>query len=262
MKKEENVKILPLFMRIYFTLILILTISNCVVMSVKKRESLNVEHVNTIPYQMSSLIVSPRPIVVTLTTDDYVIGTSYVGLKKVISSPFPSLTFDINDTSCDEEGMNLYIQDRDEDPEAPKEGWCGETCIQMALQYYGKNISQREINEAGHSVNPDLRGNDIPIALDNLGVNYNLWDEDNPDLEAFIAWLKSQLEEGYPVLVGVKIYPDKHPYWSADHFVLVVGCNSEGILINSNNAGKGQIWLSYRDLETISNYGSVKSIST
>jgi len=148
---------------------------------------------------------------------------------------------------CTGKEVDLKIPDRDEDENAPDEGWCGETSIQMALGYFGKNISQSEIHLACKPTHPDLWEEDISPALDALGVNYVTWDMNNKDLNAFMTWIGEQLQAGYPLLLGVKIYPDESG-WDNDHFVLVVGCDIEGLIINTNNAGEGQVYTTYEEL--------------
>jgi hypothetical protein len=41
--------------------------------------------------------------------------------------------------------VNLGIPDRQWDPKRtdPSVGWCAETCIQMAIGYYGQEVSQK-----------------------------------------------------------------------------------------------------------------------
>lgn len=151
---------------------------------------------------------------------------------------------------CADKSIHLDIPDRDEDENAPEEGWCGETSIQMALEYYGKKVSQQAINLAGKPQHPDLWEDDINVALDALSVKYEGWDEHRWDVDGFLHWIAGQLQAGYPVLLGVKIYPDEHPNWEVDHFVLVVGCDEEGIIINTNNAGEGQVHVTYDELTT------------
>lgn len=149
---------------------------------------------------------------------------------------------------CSGKPVLLDIPDRDEDDEAPEEGWCGETSIQMALAYYGKQVSQHAINLAGKPQHPDLWEDDINTALNSLGVKYTAWNSSDADVDAFLSWIGENLQAGYPVILGVKIYPDEHPDWEIDHFVLVVGCDERGIVINTNNAGEGQIHVSYSEL--------------
>ncbi len=149
---------------------------------------------------------------------------------------------------CTARNVHLDIPDRDEDENAPEEGWCGETSIQMALGYYGKQVSQQAINLAGKPKQPDLWEDDINVALDALGVKYAAWDENDWDVDGFLTWITTQLEAGYPVLLGVKIYPDENPDWEVDHFVLVVGCDKDSLIINTNNAGEGQVHATYDEL--------------
>ena len=127
----------------------------------------------------------------------------------------------------------LPIPARDQAPEAPPEGWCGETAIQEGLLYRGVSISQRVINQAGKPVHPDLYSTEIPIALTKLGVRYTVYSPARGGFDAFSQWVRGALEEGDPVLAGVKILPTEHPNWGLDHFVLVVGYGPKGLLVNT-----------------------------
>ena len=49
----------------------------------------------------------------------------------------------------------------------------------------------------------------------------------------FARWAREAIDEGDPVLAGVKIVPTAHPEWGLDHFVLVVGHGSRGLLVNT-----------------------------
>jgi len=144
--------------------------------------------------------------------------------------------------SCDEEGCLLDIADRGWDPLRPNKsvGWCGEASIQMAALYYGAYFPQGIINQAGEPAHPDLYGEDIPQALDALGLftstYVNRVGESN--LPAFLEWIKEELRNGHPVFVGVKIYPDEHSTWAYDHFVLVVGYTADGLIYNTNIEGQ------------------------
>ena len=125
----------------------------------------------------------------------------------------------------------LEIADTGQEPRRPESGWCGEAAIQMALAYYGGYASQQAINRAGKPQHPDLYEEDIPRALTNVGLESSAWNGDG--LEAFSKWIRSQLAAGHPVLLGVKIYPDTHPEWAVDHFVLAVGCTSDALTYNT-----------------------------
>jgi hypothetical protein len=146
--------------------------------------------------------------------------------------------------------VELGIPDRRWDPERPDKsvGWCGEACIQMAMGYYGKEISQQAINRAGRPDHPDLYAYDLDDAMDALGISYLEWKWGNRDLESFIVWIKKQLAAGFPVICGVKIYPDKQPNWYLDHFVLVVGFNEYGMIINTQPDLDGQMLIPYSQL--------------
>lgn len=136
-------------------------------------------------------------------------------------------------------GVDLRIPDREWDPERPIDvGWCGETCIQMAMAYFGKEVPQAVINKAGRPAHPDLYEQDIDTALHALSVNYVAWDRSNHDVHACIAWIVRNLRERHPVICGVKIYPDRNPTWAVDHFALAVGFNDQGLLMNTNTNGQ------------------------
>src|SRR5438874_7332852 len=66
---------------------------------------------------------------------------------------------------ADDAKRALPIPARTHAPEAPPEGWCGETAIQEGLLYLGVWAPQAIINRAGHPSHPDLYSNEIPIAL-------------------------------------------------------------------------------------------------
>ena len=102
-------------------------------------------------------------------------------------------------------------------------------------------VSQAAVNRAGQPDHPDLYVYDIDDALDNLGVCYEASDESVTGVFDFVAWVKDQLAAGYPVLCGVKIYPDEHPDWSLDHFVLAVGYDEEGLVLNTQLDLDGQV---------------------
>ncbi len=155
--------------------------------------------------------------------------------------------------------VNLNIADRDWDPKRPDKsvGWCAETSIQMALAYYGIDISQKSINRAGSPSHSDLYMDEIDVALDELSVKYISWKGKDKELDDFLIWIRSMLDSHYPVLCGVKIYPDEKPKWFLDHFVLIVGYNKKGLLVNTNM--KGQKLISYKQLTSFNHGFSFKN---
>lgn len=129
----------------------------------------------------------------------------------------------------------LNIAPRDDAPEHPPEGWCGEVSIQEALLYHGAYFPQKAINAAGEPEHPDLYSAEIPDALENLHAEFQKWTSDKlrPKPDQFLAWIRRQIAGGWPVLVGVKIYPTRHEAWSLDHFSLVVGTTGDALLVNT-----------------------------
>jgi hypothetical protein len=127
----------------------------------------------------------------------------------------------------------LPIAARSQAPESPPSGWCGETAIQEGLLHLGAWASQRAINRAGRPVHPDLYSPEIPIALTELGVRFAFYQTTTRGYAGFAAWSRKAVDDGDPVLAGVKILPTAHPEWSLDHFVLVVGYGDKGLLVNT-----------------------------
>lgn len=136
--------------------------------------------------------------------------------------------------------IDLNITNRDWDPDRKDKsvGWCAEACIQMAMAYYKTAISQKNINKAASPSHSDIYMDEIDIALEKLSVGYISWYGKNKNIEDFILWIKTMLNSYYPVICGVKIYPTEHPEWFLDHFVLIVGYNSKGLLVNTNIQGQ------------------------
>ncbi len=127
----------------------------------------------------------------------------------------------------------LPIPARAQAPESPPSGWCGETAIQEGLLHLGVWAPQRLINRAGHPSHPDLYSPDMPVALAELGVKTTTYPARGRGFEPFAKWIRQSIDEGDPVIAGVKILPTEHPEWGLDHFVLVVGYGKKGLLVNT-----------------------------
>lgn len=134
--------------------------------------------------------------------------------------------------ALDDAALTLPIPARAQARESPPSGWCGETAIQEGLLHLGVWAPQRVINRAGKPVHPDLYSPEIPVALTELGVRHAFYAGPR-GYEAFARWVRAALDEGDPVLAGVKILPTEHPEWGLDHFVLVVGHGAKGLLVNT-----------------------------
>jgi hypothetical protein len=119
----------------------------------------------------------------------------------------------------------------------------------MSLAYYGREVSQKTINEAGKPRHPDLYAGDVDRALDGLGVTYVRYDASG-NVQPFIAWIQDQLRHGHPVICGCKIYPDEHLNWSLDHFVLAVGFDAQGLWLNTQLDLDGRVLVPYARLDS------------
>ncbi len=150
--------------------------------------------------------------------------------------------------------VSLPIPDRQWAPEAPQEGWCGESSIQMAALYYGAYLPQAAINAAGEPKSPDLWVEDVGRAMKAVGLRFEQWPSQKSDdrIEEgnrFIAWIRDQIAHGHPVLLGTKILPAEHPKWNVDHLVLAVGYSEKGLVMNTN----------IEDRQTVVSYGQLLS---
>jgi hypothetical protein len=157
--------------------------------------------------------------------------------------------------------VNLNIPDRAWDPVYANltMGWCGETSIQMAMAYFGKEVSQKDINKAAGDDIPAINETDVDTASISLGVTFTSWPDSEQEMDAFIDWIKKELTEGYPVICGIKIYPDEHPDWFVDHLVLAVGFDENGLILNTQTNCDGQQYISYDQLNSQDEGYSFKS---
>ncbi|HWQ19070.1 MAG TPA: C39 family peptidase, partial [Methanotrichaceae archaeon] len=157
--------------------------------------------------------------------------------------------------------VDLNIPDRAWDPVYANftVGWCGETSIQMAMAYFGREVSQKVINQAAGPDIPGIEENDVDTALTTLGVAFTSWPDSGQNVDGFIDWIKKELREGHPVICGTKIYPDVHPDWYVDHLVLAVGFDENGLILNTQTDCDGQQNVSYDQLESRNEGYSFKS---
>jgi hypothetical protein len=81
-----------------------------------------------------------------------------------------------------------------------------------------------------------LYGDEVVKVLDSLKIPFN-FREKADSWENTVDTLRNIILRGNPIIVGVKIYPDLHPEWYCDHFILFTGTNtlSKEFYYNSNN---------------------------
>jgi hypothetical protein len=128
----------------------------------------------------------------------------------------------------------LNLPDRNQAPEKPPEGWCGEASIQMVALYYGAFLPQPLINALPNPIHPDLYHNDLPVALAKIGLEFSSFQNtQTTTVQGYIEWVKAQLDWGYPTILGCKIHPTTHPDWFLDHFIVAVGYTHEGLIYNT-----------------------------
>jgi len=170
----------------------------------------------------------------------FVVATGYAKPKAVC------------DLDISKSGVNLHIPDVAWDPKKAdlNAGWCGEASIQMALSYYSKQVAQDVIHRAGKPSHSDLQDDDLEVALQALGAVFNRYEGESKDSKEFVEWIQKQLRSGYPVICGCKIYPTEKPEWDVDHFVLISGYNSKGLLMNTQLDCDGQVLVKYTELKS------------
>ena len=158
----------------------------------------------------------------------------------------------VYDLDISKGGVNLHIPDVAWDPKKAdlNAGWCGEASIQMALSYYGKQVAQDVIHRAGKPSHSDLQDDDLEVALKALGAVFSPYEGESKESNKFVEWIQEQLRSGYPVICGCKIYPTDQPKWDVDHFVLVSGYNSRGLLMNTQLDCDGQVLVKYKELSS------------
>ena len=161
----------------------------------------------------------------------------------------PKAVFDLD---ISKGGVNLHIPDVAWDPKKAdlNAGWCGEASIQMAISYYGKQVAQDVIHRAGKPSNSDLQDDDLEVALKALGAVFSRYEGESKDSKQFVEWIEKQLRSGYPVICGCKIYPTEKSEWDVDHFVLVSGYNSKGLLMNTQLDCDGQVLVKHTELSS------------
>ena len=120
-----------------------------------------------------------------------------------------------------------------------EEGSCGEACLFTVFKIQEKAVSQKEINVSGGNPGRGLHGSELFLALNNNDIKYkNISLTIIRDYSEYLnkVIIPAILNDN-PVLLGVKIYPDEHPEWSSDHFILLIGYNSitDEIIYNSND---------------------------
>ena len=117
-------------------------------------------------------------------------------------------------------------------------GGCGEACLWTVIHARGRNATQAEINRAGGNPGRGLHSNELFFAMEKYGIHYSVIPGRVNDFRTFLHdEIIGTIKRGRPVLLGVKIYPDLHPRWACDHFILLIGYNrtTGELIFNSNN---------------------------
>jgi len=151
------------------------------------------------------------------------------------------LIFSFNGYAQDTIEPNEYVIPNSDPPTEHfkiPEGNCGEACLFTVFRMQGKTMPQKKINASGTIYNRGLHGSEIKRVVQKKNIIHK-------DISLTVLNYSEYLREtiiptilsGNPVLLGVKIYPDTHPEWSADHFILLVGydANADEIIYNTGH---------------------------
>ena len=157
------------------------------------------------------------------------------------------------------------------------EGSCGEACMWSIINSNKYVATQIEINIAGGDPGRGLHSNELYKALDTYGVEYedhishsylgyslallnpvNLFSSQPEKYKRFLySVVIAKLKQGIPILLGIKIYPDKHFFWDRDHFILLVGYNKTTNEIIFNDFDKRKRMDAEKLLDTADGYSLV-----
>jgi hypothetical protein len=119
--------------------------------------------------------------------------------------------------------LQLPIPPRSQWPNG--DGYCGEMSIQSIALYNGAWISEQVARTvAGGEL---LLGDNATAALDALHLDHTDWDASAPQPQAdeFLAWVKTQLQHGVPVIYAVYL-TDGNNDPDYDHIVPAVGIDA------------------------------------
>ena len=118
------------------------------------------------------------------------------------------------------------------------EGNCGEACLSTVFRMQGKTTPQKKINASGTIYNRGLHGFEIKKVVQKKNILHKDISIVTPKYSEYIREIIIPIIlSGNPILLGVKIYPDTHPEWTADHFILLVGydANTDKIFYNTGH---------------------------
>ena len=119
--------------------------------------------------------------------------------------------------------------------QCPGVGYCGETGLQSAALHFGSWVSQEIVRNSDGpcSSSQKLTGvcqllvgvNDVTSAT-NLKLKYTKWNSNlaTPQSTAFLSWIKSSLDLGYPIVAG--FYAVGGTDSDYDHIMTIIGYDS------------------------------------
>ena len=155
---------------------------------------------------------------------------------------------------------------------AIEEGSCIETCLWSVMNSLKKNKTQLEINLSCPDNGLGLHFHEITKVLKQFEIRYTVYCQDVDSSDSLIVSQRyknfvydkvvKKVQNGYPVLIGIKKFPTQHPDWFADHVVLVVGYNERTDELIYNDMNKRKRIKVMKLLDTLPGYSFVNDFNT
>jgi len=155
---------------------------------------------------------------------------------------------------------------------AIEEGSCIETCLWSVMNSLKKNKTQLEINLSCPDNGLGLHFHEITKVLNQFEIGYTIYCQDVDSSDSLIVSQRyknfvydkvvKKVQNGYPVLIGIKKFPTQHPDWFADHVVLVVGYNERTDELIYNDMNKRKRIKVMKLLDTLPGYSFVNDFNT
>ena len=155
---------------------------------------------------------------------------------------------------------------------AIEEGSCLETCLWSVMNSLKKTKTQLEINLSCPDNGLGLHFYETTKVLKNYEIGYTTYWQDVDSSDSLIVSQRyknfvydkvvNKVQNGYPVIIGIKSYPTQHPDWSADHALLVVGYNEKTDELIYNDMNKRKRIKVMKLLDTLPGYSFVSDFNS
>ena len=135
-----------------------------------------------------------------------------------------------------------------------------------------KTKTQLEINLSCPDNGLGLHFHEITKVLKQFEIGYTVYCQDVDSSDSLIVSQRyknfvydkvvKKVQNGYPVVIGIKKIPTQHQDWFADHLVLVVGYNEKTDELIYNDMNKRKRIKVMKLLDTLPGYSFVSDFNT